>query len=81
MLKKILIIGRSRHPDGKETADEIYRGLLSSGQLKDYELLVSHYRDLLFDISTDTIKITDVKTGLELATVNSVLITNWFSHA
>lgn len=81
MSKKILILGRDHHPDGKETADDIYKGLLKTGKFQTDELELVHYKNLLFDISIDSIKVTDTESGLDLADVKSALMTNWFSHA
>jgi glutathione synthase/RimK-type ligase-like ATP-grasp enzyme len=81
MGERILVIGRSHHPDGKETADDIYNGLISSGRLKDHEVVLGHYNDLLFDINDQAIEVTDVKSGYSLAEFDAVLMTNWFSHA
>lgn len=81
MSKKILILGRDHHPDGKETADDIYQGLLSTGKFKGNEIHLIHYNELLFDISRNQILITDTKTGYNLADASAALMTNWFSHA
>jgi glutathione synthase/RimK-type ligase-like ATP-grasp enzyme len=81
MPKRILIIGRSHHPDGKETADEIYQSLSKIESFQEYDLRLSHYHDLLFDISTGSTTVIDTKNGLDLASVDCALMTNWFSHA
>jgi len=81
MSRKILVVGRDHHPDGKETADEIYQGLLSTGKIQSGELQLIHYKNLLFDISKDKISIIDTSSGYNLADASAALMTNWFSHA
>ncbi len=82
MAYDILILGRKTHPDGKETATEIFEGLKShfSG-VDDYSLYIAYYDDLLFDIAPGDIRIVDTCNHRDLSNYNAVLMTNWFSHA
>lgn len=81
MHRSILILGRKFHPDGKETADDIFSGLNGTGKFEEGQLCLAHYSDLLFDISNEKISITDTKNQIDLADFGAVLMTNWFSHA
>lgn len=80
-MAKIFVLGRPKHPDGKETADEIYQGLLGTGKLNKEDLKLVHYSDLLFDITTGKTSVIDSKSGEDLAKAGVALMTNWFSHA
>jgi glutathione synthase/RimK-type ligase-like ATP-grasp enzyme len=81
MSKRILVLGRSYHPDGKETADVIYDGLKKVELLKESELILAHFKEIVMDISNETITVTDSKSQRNLLDVDAVLMTNWFSHA
>lgn len=78
--KKVLILGRSHHPDGKETADEIYAGLVPYFD-EDISIERGYLKNLVFDISNDAISVRSVDTGADLKEYGAVLMTNWFSHA
>ena len=78
---KVLIIGRNFHPDGKETAATIAAALQPYLAKDGMETELVLLRDIVFDISTDDIKIINAKTGQDLAESDAVLMTNWFSHA
>ena len=79
-MPKILILGRNYHPDGKETATEIHAGLTESAK-NEAEFSVIYYKNLVFDISNQNIKVWDAVSGVDLKEFDSVLMTNWFSHA
>ncbi len=77
---RILIIGRNFHPDGKETATEIYRGLASlKSDIAQYS--VAYLKDLVFKISNKETLVWDSKNNVNLNDFDAVLMTNWFSHA
>lgn len=78
--KTILVIGRSFHPDGKETAKLIAGALALYAEELGYQVKYLALHDIVFDISSDTVSVTDGN-GLELRGYASVLLTNWFSHA
>lgn len=78
-MRRILILGRNHHPDGKETATEIHQGLLpfmSSG----YHLELGYWTDLIFDVHKDRIS-AQLSNGQDLKEFDCLLMTNWFSHA
>ncbi len=77
---KILIIGRNNHPDGKETASQIYEGLKNLAT-PEVEYSVVYLKDVVFDISNQSIKVWDYLSGKDLRDFDAVLMTNWFSHA
>ena len=82
MAYNILILGRTAHPDGKETATEIYQGLQSHfDDADEYTLSVAYYKDLLFDIAPGDVRVIDTRNNQSLANYDAVLMTNWFSHA
>lgn len=81
MKPKILILGRTAHPDGKETATDIFAGLQPYFANTEYELQIAYYNDLVFDIAPGAIRIVDTRNQQELADYDAVLMTNWFSHA
>lgn len=80
MEKTILVIGRSFHPDGKETAELIATSLTPYIQNEGYRVVFLALKDILFDINTGEVKIMD-PSGVELKKYGAVLMTNWFSHA
>ncbi len=80
-MPKVLVIGRGFHPDGKETANDIFVGLKQTGKFREDEIFLTHYKNLLFDLSGEKVSISDTKNNFELSEYNSVLMTNWFSHA
>lgn len=82
MAYNILILGRTAHPDGKETATEIFEGLKEHfTDASDYTLSVAYYKDLLFDIAPGDVRVIDTRNNTSLADYDAVLMTNWFSHA
>lgn len=78
---KIFIIGRNSHPDGKETAVQIEAGLKPFLAKNNLSMQLIMYKELVFDISNQYIKIIDLNSGLDLANFKLGLMTNWFSHA
>lgn len=80
-MNKIAIIGRNFHPDGKETAAFLSEALKKPLGEKGFKSVFVKLTDLLFDISNDDIRVIDTKSGLTLEDFESVLMTNWFSHA
>lgn len=80
-MDKVAIIGRSIHPDGKETADLIARSLRP--YLNEYKLESQFVKlkDILFDISNEGVKVIDTRSGMTLDDFAAVFMTNWFSHA
>lgn len=81
MNKQILILGRSFHPDGKETAALIAEKLQPYLQAHGVEPRLVLLKDIIFDISNDSIRVLDAVTGTDLKDCGAVLMTNWFSHA
>lgn len=82
MAHNILILGRTAHPDGKETATEIFEGLKNHfGDAAEFTLSVAYYKDLLFDIAPGNVRVIDTRSNTSLADYDAVLMTNWFSHA
>lgn len=79
-MHKILIIGRNFHPDGKETATEIYNGLANL-KSSPVQYSVTYLKDLVFKITNKEILIRDSKNNIDLSDYDAVLMTNWFSHA
>jgi glutathione synthase/RimK-type ligase-like ATP-grasp enzyme len=78
---QILIIGRNFHPDGKETAALIASELNPYLKKMNLGADLALFKDLIFDISNDGIKVLNASTGRDLSTYDVVLMTNWFSHA
>lgn len=81
MAYNILILGRTAHPDGKETATEIFEGLLPHFKDGGFTLSVAYYKDLLFDITPGNVRVVDTRNNADLTKYDAVLMTNWFSHA
>jgi glutathione synthase/RimK-type ligase-like ATP-grasp enzyme len=81
MNPRILIIGRDFHPDGKETAALIARELQPVLAEKSATVDLLLFKDILFDISNDSIRILDARSGRDICEYDAVLMTNWFSHA
>ncbi|MDB5186106.1 MAG: hypothetical protein JWL85_629 [Candidatus Saccharibacteria bacterium] len=80
-MNKVLIIGRSFHPDGKETAALIAEALRPYLDKRDIQTDLALLKDLVFDISNDGTKILHAPSGADLKDYDAVLMTNWFSHA
>lgn len=81
MTRKVLILGRQTHPDGKETAIEIYAALKPYFASNDCTISVSYYRDLVFDIAPGNVRVIDTRNNIGLSDYDAVFMTNWFSHA
>lgn len=81
MNTRILILGRSHHPDGKETADEIYAGLKPYFEGTEVKIERGYLKHLIFDISNQGTSVVNSDNGTDLKEYGAVLITNWFSHA
>jgi glutathione synthase/RimK-type ligase-like ATP-grasp enzyme len=79
-MQRILIIGRNFHPDGKETATQIYEGLTSLAS-DDVSYSVVYLKDIVFSMSNKKVSVWDAKSGTDLSEFDAVLMTNWFSHA
>lgn len=77
----IAVIGRNFHPDGKETAELLAASLQPFLAKQGAQALPVMLKNLVFDISTDNVHIFDAVSGKDLAEMNAVLMTNWFSHA
>ena len=73
-MPKILILGRNYHPDGKETATEIHAGLTESAK-NEAEFSVIYYKNLMFDISNQNIKVWDAVSGVDLKEFEKISIT------
>lgn len=76
----IAVIGRSFHPDGKETAALLASSLEPFLLERGAQVLPIMLKDLVFDISNEAVHIFDAVSGKDLAEMDAVLMTNWFSH-
>ena len=80
-MNTIAIVGRSFHPDGKETAQLLSQSLTGPLKEKGYTVQFVKLTDILFDISNDRVEVLDSKTNTPFTDFAAVLMTNWFSHA
>jgi glutathione synthase/RimK-type ligase-like ATP-grasp enzyme len=80
-MKKVLIIGRNFHPDGKETAAFIAEAIRPYLAKHEVETELALLKDLVFDISSDGVTIVHAPSGRDLKEYDAVLMTNWFSHS
>lgn len=78
---KVLILGRSFHPDGKETAKLIAESLKPYIEELGSAVEYANYKDLVFDISSDALGLYVGKDHESIENYGTVLMTNWFSHA
>lgn len=80
-MNTIAIVGRTFHPDGKETAQLIAQSLKDLLGERGYAVQFVKLTDILFDISNDTVQVVDSATQTPFTNFSAVLMTNWFSHA
>jgi glutathione synthase/RimK-type ligase-like ATP-grasp enzyme len=78
---RIAVIGRTFHPDGKETAELIAAALDPYMKEQGASVDFVNLKNLVFDIDSDRIRIFDAGTGTSLEEYGAILMTNWFSHA
>lgn len=77
----VAVIGRNFHPDGKETAALLAASLEPFLAEQGAQVIPVMLKNLVFDISTESVHIFDAVSGKDLAEMDAVLMTNWFSHA
>jgi len=78
---KVLILGRTHHPDGKETARLIAESLQKPLKERGADVQFAHFKELTFDISNSSVDLYVGDDKIHISEYSSILITNWFSHA